>query len=215
MTNCQSGGGGHMMERHTVQATRREGKRFHVVVCAIWQALMSWCTKKGKCHLLFFFFFFHFVKIWLYNISTAFQRTGKERMQKFRGCIFFFSSSSSPFIRSRGFVRYVFVNIFMCVSFIHEDTSPERSKWRVKSNCTGLTTTSRVNSIWYPRQMAHTRGFWEGEENIRRERTCVTGGPSFVLFYRFRLTSFLFFFYLYSSNLSRTHPVLSNRLLLG
>lgn len=214
MTNCQSGGGGHMMERHTVQATRREGKRFHVVVCAIWQALMSWFTKKGKCHLLFSSSSLTSWKFDYITFPPPFSALEKSGCRNFVVVSFF--SSSSPFIRSRGFVRYVlFVHIFMCVSFIHEDTSPERSKWRVKSNCTGLTTTSRVNSIWYPRQMAHTRVFFGGEENIRRERTCVTGGPSFVLFYRFRLTYFLFFFYLYSSNLSRTHPVLSNRLLLG
>ncbi len=62
-----------MMERHTVQATREGTKRKRekdfvvVVVCAIWQALMSWFTKREMpaSHLLYFFFpfFFDFVKI--------------------------------------------------------------------------------------------------------------------------------------------------------
>jgi hypothetical protein len=180
-----------------------------LVCCAIWLALMSLFTKKRE---MLFLLLFDLVKIWLEHFHRALSARWMEKKKS--GCrnfvvgifIFYFGRGLS------GYVLFVFVCVVSRL-FNEDDTSPKRNKWRVKSNCTGHTTTTTTTTRGSIYSEANGTGSWE---NIRRRET-VTDGPLCPSFPFFFIDSawLLFSFYLYSSNLSRTHPVLSNRLLLG
>jgi hypothetical protein len=113
-----------------------------LVCCAIWLALMSLFTKKRE---MLFLLLFDLVKIWLEHFHRAL--SARWMGKKKSGCrnfvvgifIFYFGRGLS------GYVLFVFVCVVSRL-FNEDDTSPKRNKWRVKSNCTGHTTTTTTTT---------------------------------------------------------------------
>lgn len=180
-----------------------------LVCCAIWLALMSLFTKKRE---MLFLLLFDLVKIWLEHFHRALSARWMEKKRadaeiSWLGFLSFISGEVCP-------VMY-YLNLYVLSLVYSTRTTHHRSEtsdvWNQIARDTLQLQQQQLEARYIAKQMA--RGSWE---NIRRRET-VTDGPLCPSFPFFFIDSawLLFSFYLYSSNLSRTHPVLSNRLLLG